>query len=49
MASLMFSRLSINSSPMANPVEAPAPVVTVASRTRGSGASITTERSLADA
>src|ERR1700744_6056807 len=42
-------RLSINSSPMAKPVEAPAPQVTIATRTDGSGASINTGRSAAEA
>ena len=36
------NRLLITSSPMAKPVEAPAPQVTMAMRTRGSGASSST-------
>ena len=35
--------------PMAKPVEAPAPQVTMAMRTEGSGSSITSVRSLAEA
>src|SRR5271167_2070072 len=39
------NRLAITSSPMANPVDAPAPDVTVAMRTYGCGASTNTCRS----
>src|SRR5580658_1619176 len=43
------SKLVITSSPIAKPVEAPAPQVTIATLTCASGASISIGRSLADA
>ena len=43
------NRLVISSSPIVNPVDAPAPQVTVATRTSLAGASFNTCRSLAEA
>jgi hypothetical protein len=46
---LSFKRLATISSPMAKAVEAPAPLVTMAIRTPGSGAPINVWRSVAEA
>jgi len=48
-ATPMSNRLVANSSPIAKPVDAPEPLVTIATRTAASGASINTGRSSAAA